>query len=487
MSQYKIVCFVVLIMALNTGRILSVEFTDSGVDKECHFQELNLTDCQQELPVGTCITFNQSTKIVIAGLCPYEQDLTGNVSLDLDTFALKLSVHSGQELNEALCGPLNRKGLLCGKFKPGYGTAVYSKTFKCVQCNDRYKFWMWVMYVLLETVPLTLLYFVIIIFNIQATSPPFTSFLFHSIGYKANQTLLWLTMTVVDIWNLDALRHLVPLFCIDSSLSNFHVQLIRVLFTLYPAALVTISYILIELHARNCIFIILLWKPFHRYFAHLRRQWDPRSSNITAFSTLILLSLLKMWSSTLYLLFSTEAAYSNGDPAVHLLYVDPNIQFNKETSLRHYWPAAFMIFATLTPTVILCLYPTRVCRKLFKLHKSQTLKQFVETFQGHYKDGTNGTHDYRAVSSLVFILRILAGLAFYPHTSRAGNPENTFSLVMVYILMVISLLYAIAQPCKKRYMNNLYALTALSFLYIAIANLKPSAEHKNLRSPMANI
>ena len=32
---------------------------------------------------------------------------------------------------------------------------------------------------------------------------------------------------------------------------------------------------------------------------------------------------------------------------------------------------------------------------------------FLESFQGQYKDGTNGAHDFRMVSASFLILRIL--------------------------------------------------------------------------------
>lgn len=86
---------------------------------------------------------------------------------------------------------------------------------------------------------------------------------------------------------------------------------------------------------------------------------------------------------------------------------------------------------------------------------------------------------------------MLAGIALYPNTSRSGNPAHTLSIVMVYILIIISLFYAIAQPCKKKYMNNLesilYAFTGLSFLCINNANMHPRADGKSLRPAMANL
>ena len=450
---------------------------------------------QQSTDIGSCATYDNSTGIASSGNCPYELDLTGNISLDAKNIVLMLTVHTGEELNKVMCGPLNREGLLCGRCKPGYGVAVYSKTFKCVKC-DKSKVWMWLVYILLETVPSTLLYFVIIIFNMRATAPPITSFLFHCqflsfaytipvfkvlIGYKANPTLLWFTMTVLDIWNLDALRHLVPLFCVSSSLTNFQVQVTRLVATLYPLFLVSASYIFIELHARNCKLIVLLWKPFHRCFAHFRRKWDPRSSNITAFSTLVVISLLKLWFASLYTVYHGLVRSNNTSASdVYALYIDPYMLVNTCLDLPVPLVCGLTVIVLITvimPILTLCLYPTRICKKIFcRAYKSQTLRLFVETFQGHYKDGTNGTRDYRAVASLVFILRVSTVLTIYPINPKNGLPSKSPAILMVYTLIFTAFFYAIVQPYKKRNMNCLesilYAFAGLSFLFIITSNLK---------------
>ncbi len=505
--------------------LLVIFYPLAAETKECDFfHEFNATmqqcvcrlepypfDCEeQELPAGNCMTYNESTGLLAAGLCPYQQRFDGHITLDVEHLKLKLSVYSGSDLNKAMCGHLDREGFLCGRCNPNYGTAVYSKTFKCVQCNHKNKAWMWALYLALETVPITLVYIFITIFNIRATSPPYTSFLFHSqfislintfdvykvlLSYGANQTLYKVTMAVLDIWNLDALRHILPLFCVSSSLSNFQVQLMRVVSSLYPLILVFTSYLVIELHGRNCKVLVLMWKPFNKCFSYSRRSWDPRSSNIATFSTIVTLSLLKVWSSMLYLLYPNDVHYQGNESQHTFLYIDPYVSIEDITDMPFFWPTALTLAtATLIPTLILCIYPTRICRKVFffcKPNKFQIFRIFTETFQGHYKDGTNGTCDYRAASSLVFILRILTTVSFYPLTSRAGAPEHALSTVMVYILISTSLFYAIAQPCKKQYMNNiesiLYGLTAISFLAIINANLKPRADKRDLRLAMSTI
>lgn len=260
-------------------------------------------------------------------------------------------------------------------------------------------------------------------------------------SYEADNALYHVTMTVLDIWNLDALRHLIPLFCVSSSLSNFQVQLIRLASAVYPLVLVVTSYVLIELHARNCKLIVLVWKPFNKCFACFRRKWDPRSSNITAFSTLSTLSMVKLVSAVIYTIYPNSVR--KGDPyfKMDMLYIDPYVHSHDLP-----WPlplslVLILLFAVFFPIFTLCVYPTRVCRRVFFCcrMRCQILKLFVETFQGHYKDGTDATRDYRAASSLVFILRILAAVSLYSLDSRSRNFSSSSVVILIYILVVVSL------------------------------------------------
>ncbi len=42
-----------------------------------------------------------------------------------------ISASSCQELNDTVCGPFNREGLLRTKCKPEYGPSMYSTNLKC--------------------------------------------------------------------------------------------------------------------------------------------------------------------------------------------------------------------------------------------------------------------------------------------------------------------------------------------------------------------
>ena len=72
----------------------------------------------------------------------------------------------------------------------------------------------------------------------------------------------------------------------------------------------------------------------------------------------------------------------------------------------------------LTPTILLIVYPTRLFRRCIeccRFRRWHALHMFVESFQGQYKDGTNGARDLWMVSASFLILRMLILASFLPH------------------------------------------------------------------------
>ncbi len=95
---------------------------------------------------------------------------------------------------------------------------------------------------------------------------------------------------------------------------------------------------------------------------------------------------------------------------------------------------------------------------------SQALHTFVESFQGCYKDGTNGTRDYRYFAGLYFIFRIIALLLF-----STAVPYFTVA-VSALLYWSIALLFALVQPYKVHLYNVVDAVifTTLGTIYIFI-------------------
>ncbi len=134
---------------------------------------------------------------------------------------------------------------------------------------------------------------------------------------------------------------------------------------------------------------------------------------------------------------------------------------------------AFIIF----PIFLLCLYPTKMCTRATRCACSGRLRNalyiFMESFQGHYKNGTSGTYDYRCISSMGFILQLFVCISLTQRLSRQASCVNSVSIDSSLPLLGVSLFYAYVQPCRKRYMNVigslLYCIATVLLVFITIS------------------
>ena len=193
----------------------------------------------------------------------------------------------------SMCGPLNREGALCEKCKDGYGIALYSYTLECSKCwGHGYG---WVLYYFLELFPITVMYVLVVIFHVRATSSPLSALVFISqiivytirlnvhlhmyienivtgFPYVALQVLL----VLCGIWSLDFFRSVIPPFCVSSNIKTIHALALEYLVAFYPIFLILITYVCIKLHDNNFRPVVWLWKPFHRILHTLGGDGTPK-------------------------------------------------------------------------------------------------------------------------------------------------------------------------------------------------------------------
>ena len=94
---------------------------------------------------------------------------------------------------------------------------------------------------------------------------------------------------------------------------------------------------------------------------------------------------------------------------------------------------------------------------------------FVESFQGQYKDGTNGTRDFRMASASFLILRILTLASI---VNRTYSPSG-FLVLQCVLFVGTSCFYAIMRPYKLNISSNvdfvvLVLLELLSLLLLVV-------------------
>ena len=402
---------------------------------------------------------------------------------DEDMFPLP---NNASLLDEALCRRVYRTGVLCGDCIPGYGPAVNTKYFDCVRCTEEDKAYHWIFFLLAYFVPITILAFIIIFFNISATSGPANAFIFFAqiitttfgvdeqrIPYSSITSAaagLEAVYTIpYDIWTLNFISKVLPPYCLSPDINSLDVILIHYTIAFYPLILVAIFYTVIALYGRDVKPVVMLCRPVHHCFARMRRTWSLQRSVIDAFSTFLVLSYTKFTLFSLYLMAQSVLINSEGEDVGQVVYFYGTIDYFSNKHFAYFIPALVVsILFGILPPLVLLLSPWKITHKVLSCLKCDwvwsggKLQAILDTFQGCYKDGTNGTRDYRYFAGVYFLLRLVLFALFAFTTSLF---EQYVSQQIVCTIGI--LLFAVLRPYK----NNLYnVLDATIFGVLATIN-----------------
>ena len=158
------------------------------IERFCPYTDL--VKCTKEgvlLSFGCCMTRGENHTLFLTE-CPYFE-LKGHKNIIVEDILfigyIRLP-NNISELNDYMCGPMNRKGLLCKDCIDGFGPSVTSLGYKCSNCTDA---WYGIpLYLAVELIPITLFYLIILIFKVHLTSAPMTLFIFY------NQLIMYMTL-----------------------------------------------------------------------------------------------------------------------------------------------------------------------------------------------------------------------------------------------------------------------------------------------------
>ena len=419
-----------------------------------------------QLLIQYCMTYNESGGRTTVGKCPYSYHIQ-NRSASSDYMNLPQNV---SDLNEFMCGGLNRTGLLCSKCQPDLGPVVFSYSVQCMKCLESGGGWL--LYIFLATFPTTVFFLLILLFKIPITSGPLNAVIFvcqmlmislnttrsipiDKITSKPMQILIYIVVTIYGIFNVDFFRHVIPPFCVSSQLNMLHVLSLEYFIAFYPLFLIIAVYVCIQLHARDYKVIVYLWRPFQSCFASCNtfKKWDPLESLVHALVAFLLLSYSKILVTSSILLNSTALLTNTADAVVsRAVYFDASVKYFGTEHLP-FALLAILVLAifTVLPVLILLLYPTRVFQRCLGCCNTRwqlALRTFVDAFQGCYKDGTTGTPDCRFFSGLYLLFRIMANV-----NSILWDQSYYMEILMDTHLGTWSLLFALFRPYKKNWLN----------------------------------
>ena len=443
------------------------------------------------LASGFCATYNEDTRSLSIASCPYFQPRANGFQKPRHGKIIIELPKNLSQLNDYMCGPLNRKGLVCSECADGFGPSVTSFGYRCINCTDA---WYGVpLFFLFEFTPVTVFYFIILVFQINVTSAPMPCFILYAqlvvvafyLSVFDDNSLreaiftqrehLRLDMQIMyllyGVFNLDFLQFLKPSVCINSHLKSIHVAFLGYISVLYPIVLIILTWVCVELHGRNFRLLVWLWRPFHRCFVRLRRGWDTKSDIIDVFATFFLLSYSKCVYQTILLLSNLDIrSYDergNCYEVDHRAVVDLTVKIGSREHLFFMIPAAIILLVYgILPPLLLILHPFKTFRSCLSRCRLDFIAVyiFVEKLNGCYRNGLDGGRDMRSWCGLYFFLRMivfLVGLASY--RLLRGYTENIWIINEVWfpcgtVFMLTALMIAFIKPYQKQHMSYIDAL-----------------------------
>ena len=438
---------------------------------ECGYKLLCNSDGNKvEIKAYLCATSLGQDGYFYTGICPFSHTINGTNRLYSEMPS------NASQLDEVMCGPYNRRGLLCGECKDGYGPAVYSFDLKCAICSNIWSKYAISLYFFLQFVPATLIFICFVLFRFNITSGPLLGYVLFcqitssSITYhyyylcdyilyhvsSSLRVLFVISLTLSQFWSLQFLKAIIPPFCISEKLTGIHVNMLNLVPAIYPLVLVIISCILMELHARNYRIVGILWKPFKIILSKANIRPVTSDAVFHAFASFIFLSNTSVLLATVQVLHVVYIHNSTGFLQKNVFYIDPTLEWNSHKSIPYVFTTAFVCTCiTLIPSLLLCIYPTRLYRYLSRFlsaRKQLAITAFAEALHSCFKDGLNGTRDYRALAgSTLFFALVFCVSSYSILTHILGY--RTPHIVKTVMLMILVCIVAYVKPCKSAVAN----------------------------------
>lgn len=381
------------------------------------------------------------------------------------------------DLDEHVCGK-TRTGTLCGSCRENYTVHFHSPNFLCKPVNKELCKMGWLFYILSELLPVTIVFIVVLIFNINFTSGAINGFILFSQvvnsldidasgiirinlpeGYQ--HTLSYITQVyqvIYGFFNLDFFNSESLSFCLWNGASALDMLAIKYATILYTLLLIVVLVCMINNCRGNCL-------------GKYCRITTIKTSVTHGISTFLVMCYAQCIRVSLDLLISIElyvAKGSNLRPGTRVWYDGRMHYFSKE-HLPYALPAIFCLFTVgLLPPILLLMYPllNKILdafgfeddSKIYALSRKLPINSFkplLDSFQGCFKD------NLRFFAGLYFLYRWPILLVYMNSTSF-----STFYITVGSIFAIILAIHAISQPYVKRAHNIIDALLLTDLILI---------------------
>ena len=372
-----------------------------------------------------------------------------------------------KDLSPYICNS-NRHGTLCGTCKENNSAHYHSTTFRCKP--NKLCQWGWAFYILSELVPISVLFLVVIFFNISFTSGQLNGVVFFM---QVVDTMKLNAENFIDFGEFKNVSIIHKLVYRTFSLKTFAIH--QFSFCLWSGAsaldmlafrYVTILYSLFLVFA-TAFFLKIC--NFHRKCS--KGKINLRRSIIHGLSAFLVMSYSECTRvSLLILTIGTLRTISDTPETIKVSFYNGDYLHMGPEHLKYAIPAIFFILTMVSiPPLLLLSYP--LCYKLFallrieesrfvqitcKIFPLEKIKPLFDSMQGTFKDR------YRFFSGLYFMYRLCLLLTFL----YSSTLPMYYTITGIQLTCILAL-HAMCGPYKKTWHN---ILDALLFANLAIIN-----------------
>ena len=407
----------------------------------------------------------RNNSVLVVGRCPPGYCLSnGSRQIPLPTEA------SNEKLNELICSPNNREGVLCGRCKPGYSVYTNSKFYECGHCSVQSGI---AVIFFAKYIPLVTFLIAIIFLDINLTSGQLNTFVFFSQMlpslnlYAGGQIPLSdVAKPFVEIYqfcygvfNLQYFELLdsFPGVCMLKSRSALTSVALEYITAACPLIIIFIVWFIMYT-SDYCIFMgkrNTLGKVAHCLRKIYRKIKPNKSISLSqsffrGFVTFLVLSYTKFTLVTFSLLKPVYLSGPGGKSYDTVVNLDGTLEYFDRGHLPYAIPAILvLIFIVLLPLVILAMDP-RICSRLgIRVHK---MMPFFDSLNGTFKLNCY----YFALLYFVYRLFLVAIFSFTPEIQQQYVLQQTLS-------MAILMFHLIKRPYKEN-IHNIVDLCLLALI-----------------------
>lgn len=246
----------------------------------------------------------------------------------------------------------------------------------CTEKNAKYG---WLLFILAEILPTTILFIILAVFNISLTTGvanPFiffsqmitTSFGLYATSAQPGKTFTKYYTIPYGIWNLNFLDAFLPSYCLYPHMKVATLISLDYIVAIYPLLLLITVCFVIWLFHRGCQPIFWLCRPLQSCYARHRNWWDLKRSVTDSFAAFLLLSYTKFLTISGRLL-SPQSLYDHNSTIVKtVLYYDGSIGYFEREHVPYILIAVIVLIVfILIPPLLLIAYPSKKFHKCLKI------------------------------------------------------------------------------------------------------------------------